>query len=54
MEQAWKAGEKALLLWAKPKHVQRLNAETAEVDEFDYWPICYVFSNAQVTDRRAE
>jgi hypothetical protein len=49
-----KKGEKALLLWAQPKHVQRVNEETTEVDEFDYWPICYVFSNTQVTDRRAE
>jgi hypothetical protein len=49
-----KKGEKALLLWARPKHVERVNEETTEVDEFDYWPICYVFSDTQVTDRRAE
>jgi hypothetical protein len=49
-----KKGEKALLLWARPKHVERINEETTEVDDFDYWPICYVFSDAQVKDRRAE
>ena len=46
-----KKGEKALLLWAAPKHVEKVNPETAEVDEFDFWPICYVFSNAQVIER---
>jgi hypothetical protein len=49
-----KKGERALLLWAKPRLLQRMNEETTEVDEFDYWPICYVFSNAQVTDGRTE
>jgi hypothetical protein len=49
-----KKGEKALLLWARLRHVERVNEETKEMDIFDYWPICHVFSDAQVTDRRAE
>jgi len=46
-----KKGEKALLLWAQPRHVERVNETTAEVDEFDFWPICYVFSDLQVIEQ---
>jgi hypothetical protein len=52
-----KKGEKALLLWGQPKHVERTaeaNAENVEVDEFDFFPICYVFSDKQVTAREAK
>ena len=49
-----KKGEKALLLWGQKKRVERVTEETAEVDEFDFWPICYVFSNKQVTARGAK
>ena len=47
-----KKGEHALLLWgqlrkATKKETQEAAAET-EKNEFDYWPICYVFSNLQV------
>ncbi|MDR2065440.1 MAG: hypothetical protein LBP85_07020 [Prevotellaceae bacterium] len=49
-----KKGEKALLLWGQPKRVERVSEETAEADEFDFWPVCYVFSNKQVTERRTE
>ena len=45
-----KKGEKALLLWSQPRHVERVNEVTAEVEKFDFWPVCYVFSNAQVTE----
>lgn len=43
-----KKGETALLLWGTPKKLERVNADTSEVDELDYFPICFVFSNKQV------
>ncbi|MDR1553359.1 MAG: ssDNA-binding domain-containing protein [Prevotellaceae bacterium] len=49
-----KKGEKALLLWGQPKQVKRVNEETTEVDEFDFWPICYVFSDLQVIDKEGK
>lgn len=44
-----KKGEKAFLLWAKPKGFAKIEdkAETAE-NEDKFFPIAYVFSNAQV------
>ena len=44
-------GEKAFLLWAKPKEIQRPLAENKakELDEMmKYFPLAYLFSNAQV------
>ncbi|MDR1198984.1 MAG: hypothetical protein LBK94_08265 [Prevotellaceae bacterium] len=54
MKKTVKKGEKALLLWGQPRRVERMNDETAERDEFDFWPVCYVFSDKQVMARRAE
>ncbi|MDR1984083.1 MAG: hypothetical protein LBQ28_04600 [Prevotellaceae bacterium] len=50
-----KKGEKALLLWGQPRKVQKPKEDIAEeLDEFDFWPVCYVFSNKQVVDRGAK
>ena len=43
-------GEKALLLWGSPRKHEVINADTSEVDEMDFYPICFVFSNMQVTE----
>lgn len=39
---AVKRGEKGFAVWGKPKKIE------GETDEFDYFPICYLFSNKQV------
>jgi hypothetical protein len=49
-----KKGEKALLLWAVKTKRTVKNEDTGEQDEFDFWTVCYVFSNKQVTERRTE
>lgn len=45
-------GEKALLLWGKPKTFEAVNADTSEIDELDFYPICFVFSQKQVTESK--
>lgn len=45
-----KKGETALLLWGSPRKFEVMNADTSEVDEMDFYPICFVFSNQQVTE----
>lgn len=44
-------GEKALLLWGRPKKYQVDNADTMEDDEMNFYPLCYVFSENQVQDK---
>ena len=47
-------GEKALLLWGSKRQAnkQEVTAEdTTENDKYKFFPICYVFSNLQVTDK---
>lgn len=39
-----KKGEKAFLLWGRPRTVP----QGEENDEFKFWPLCYIFSNLQV------
>lgn len=46
-----KKGEKALLLWARPKKFEVVNADTSEVDEMDFYPLCFVFSQKQVAQK---
>jgi hypothetical protein len=58
----WKAvgksiikGSKAFTVWGSPhdvkSHQQPVTPEAeGEEDEFKYWPLCYLFSNLQVTD----
>lgn len=51
-----KKGEKAFLLWSKPKHVQKEQPpqeetdENNQEDEYKFYGIAYLFSNAQVED----
>lgn len=42
-----KKGEKALPVWASPKKVRKDEAPNIDKD-FDFYPICYLFSNKQV------
>ena len=41
-------GEKAFSVWGSPRKVANPEPEEGENDEFKYWPLCYLFSNAQV------
>lgn len=45
-------GEKAFLLWARPKEIQKPIAEAITAEDLEnmmkYFPIAYLFSNAQV------
>lgn len=46
-------GEKALLLWGSPRKIDLKKAQEAdEADKLDFFPICYVFSNKQVEERK--
>ncbi len=53
-------GAHAFLVWGKPKAakpdaVQKQNTAPADEDEDDsFFPVCYLFSNAQVTPRNAK
>lgn len=42
-----KKGEKGFLFWARPRH-QVKQIEENKTDEFDFFPICYLFANTQV------
>ena len=46
-----KKGSKAFVVWGRPKRSQKIQPES-EQDEYNYFPICYLFSNLQV-ERRA-
>lgn len=47
-------GEKAFLLWAKPKQINKPMEENPSDEEWEemlkFFPIAYLFSNAQVTE----
>ena len=49
-----KKGEKAFLLWAKPKQIQKPIADGTAKEELEemlkFFPIAYLFSNAQVDE----
>lgn len=46
-------GEKALLLWGSPRKIDLKKTEQSEeAEEMDFYPICYVFSNKQVEQRK--
>lgn len=47
---AVKKGEKAFLIWGRPKAVQdkEKGKQTEEGDNTDFYPISFIFSNAQV------
>lgn len=46
-------GETAFVIWGKPKAVQNAEKkpEAVEDEENDFFPLCYLFSNAQVKPR---
>lgn len=48
-----KKGSKSFLVWGKPKDHQKQQAEQkpTEEDEDKFFPLCYLFSNAQVEPR---
>lgn len=46
-------GSKAFVVWAKPKDIPHPDPE-AEQDEFSYYPLCYLFSNKQVTESKTK
>lgn len=48
-----KKGSKAFLVWGSPKNIPHPDPE-ADDDEMEYFPICYLFSNKQVSERRAK
>ena len=47
-----KKGSKAFAVWGKPIQAKRgekeKKKEKEEIDEYEYYPICFLFSNAQV------
>jgi len=49
-------GESSFVIWGKPKAVQNKekNPEAEEDDENEFFPLCYLFSNAQVKARDAK
>jgi hypothetical protein len=46
-------GEKAFLIWGKPRATNKEQPQNqeSEEDENEFYPICYLFSNAQVTKK---
>jgi len=58
---AVKKGEHAFLIWGRPKEVQEKEANakkgietTEETKEDTFFPVSYIFSNAQVAERTAK
>ena len=47
-----KKGSKAFTVWASPQEIPHPDPESDD-EEMTYFPICYLFSNKQVTERRA-
>lgn len=42
-------GSKSFVIWGKPKQIkEQTEANQEEGDEKEFYPICYLFSNAQV------
>lgn len=46
-------GSKAFLIWGKPRATNKEQPQNQESDEDEneFYPICYLFSNAQVTKK---
>jgi hypothetical protein len=49
-------GQSAFIIWGRPKAVQNREQKPAapEDDENDFYPLSYLFSNAQVQERNAK
>lgn len=41
-------GEKAFVLWARPQEVERKEPQEGQDEKFEFFPLCHLFSNAQV------
>lgn len=41
-------GARAFCVWGQPKNVKQTPEGETEATEYEYWPICYLFSNKQV------
>ena len=44
-----KKGEKAFLVWGKPKQNNKENEEETDEDGNKFYPVAYIFSNKQVS-----
>lgn len=44
-------GSKAFLVWARPKDIIRKNEETEKEEKQSFFPVAYLFSNAQLAPR---
>lgn len=47
-----KKGSEAFVIWGKPRKVEAPDDSESDDDEYKYWPLCYLFSDQQVTERR--
>ena len=41
-------GSKAFLIWGSKRKVEKQNENSEEPDQYKFFPVCYLFSNAQV------
>lgn len=49
-------GSKAFAIWGQPLHEQKKEKQeegNSELDKYKYFPICYLFSNLQVTTKES-
>ena len=44
-------GSKAYVVWGRPQAIRDQDPD-GEHDEFRFWPLCYLFGDKQVTERR--
>lgn len=49
MNKTIKKGAKAAIIWGQPR-TKTQEAEGKEIDEYSFFPLCYLFSNEQVTE----
>lgn len=43
-----KRGSKAFLIWGQPRRGSQVAEGSDEPEEYNYWPLCYLFANTQV------
>jgi hypothetical protein len=41
-------GSKAFLIWGQPKNMKPKEATATDADEFQFFPMCYLFADTQV------
>ena len=41
-------GSKAFLIWGQPRKGSQVAEGATEPEEYNYWPLCYLFANTQV------